>query len=687
MKLSDRISLAPQTFRTFINYAGYGHRFGKFQVGLQRYCFTVTFLALCIAKVVHLFAHRHSLTPDKFLIWGATFFIQDALVIIFARVLAQNFRRRWTQISTTVAAIALRYVAETFFVYRVWNLTYSYSLPISGMASANTSFFVATGAEIHWRRVHYFHRDAAAIRTLLTGLAGFLFVECFILTISWFLASYIYNGMGYVLEILGSSLRPVLCCFRSKPVRNSEAYGPIPFDDYDDDLVEEEGSLFLLDETNGGPNNGPKSPADMIPLVKRLVILCPILLVVLLRLIRPPDPAYAFLSCTLPLSPFVAFGGPRSGPVDLTGLEGDYSYLSYHTALDDPPFFDFLPRQKMKGFEDWSPDGHGHLHYNASQDPLHISNLDLDIIDPLQEALRNGSVNIRHVILIKLESTRDDVFPVRNGTFMYDRIAKSYKDRQIPKRIQNNLANLTRTARRLTGTATGFDPQEDKKASYGGISASNAFTVGTYTLKSVVGSVCGVNPLAADFNREYKYHIYQPCVPHILDVLNRQPDITNKTDDYKAWPWRSMWMQSVTDGYDNQKLLMRALGFKNVTTKETLRDRHSKHYPPKSKEINYYGYPDTEIREYLWDAIQAAERDHERLFITHLTGTTHHPWSIPGGKYVDLLDHYKWFGVNRQVNRYLNSIGFVDKWLGDILKMLEDAGVANETLLIMAGDQ
>ena len=148
-----------------------------------------------------------------------------------------------------------------------------------------------------------------------------------------------------------------------------------------------------------------------------------------------------------------------------------------------------------------------------------------------------------------------------------------------------------------------------------------------------------------------------------------------------------MWMQSVTDGYDNQKLLMRALGFKNVTTKETLRDRHSKHYPPKSKEINYYGYPDTEIREYLWDAIQAAERDHERLFITHLTGTTHHPWSIPGGKYVDLLDHYKWFGVNRQVNRYLNSIGFVDKWLGDILKMLEDAGVANETLLIMAGDQ
>ena len=116
MKLSERISLAPQTFTTFIKYARYGQRFGKFQVGLQRYCFTVTFLALCLAKAIHLFAHRHSLVPDKFLLWGATFFIQDALVIVLSRVLTQNYRRRWIQISTTLGAIALRYVVDTPFV-------------------------------------------------------------------------------------------------------------------------------------------------------------------------------------------------------------------------------------------------------------------------------------------------------------------------------------------------------------------------------------------------------------------------------------------------------------------------------------------------------------------------------------------------------------------------------------------
>lgn len=109
MKLLDRVSLAPQIFRTLIKNAGHAQRFGKFQVWIQQYCFTVIFVALCVAKVVHLCAHRHSLLPSKFLLWGATFFIQDALVILFARILTQPYRRKWVQVATTLLAIALRY--------------------------------------------------------------------------------------------------------------------------------------------------------------------------------------------------------------------------------------------------------------------------------------------------------------------------------------------------------------------------------------------------------------------------------------------------------------------------------------------------------------------------------------------------------------------------------------------------
>lgn len=554
------------------------------------------------------------------------------------------------------------------------------------MASANISFYLVTGAEIHWKKVHSFHRDAAAIRTLLSGLAGFLFVECFMITVSWFLTPYLYNATGHAVRILGSSLRHVFCCGRRRADPDPEAYGPVPFEDSDDEMNERDDSLFLVDS----PNNKPGSKAAPITLVKRLVVLIPTFLLILLELMRPPEPAYAFLSCTLPLSPFFVDGRHQLDPVDLGGLEGDYTTLVGNTALSEPPFFDFLPRKKMDGFEDWN--GHSdpnrtRLHYDAAEDPLRISNLEYDVIEPLREALHNGTVNIKHVILVKLESTRGDVFPVRKGTFMYDRIAESHKHRRIPKDVEDKLVNLTRTSRYLTGTATGIDQKEDRRPSYGGLSATNAFTSGTYTLKSAVGTVCGASPLVADFNREYKYHVYQPCIPHVLDVLNQQPDITNKSDDFTTWPWESMWMQSVTDGYDNQRTLTSALGFENVTTKKNITDPKGKHYSPKSKEINYYGYPDTELREYIRDAIKSAEQDQKRLFITHLTGTTHHPWAIPGKKYQDLMGHRRWYSGDGDVNRYLNSIGFVDKWLAEILEMLEEAGIADETLLVMTGDQ
>lgn len=42
---------------------------------------------------------------------------------------------------------------------------------------------------------------------------------------------------------------------------------------------------------------------------------------------------------------------------------------------------------------------------------------------------------------------------------------------------------------------------------------------------------------------------------------------------------------------------------------------------------------------------------------------------------------------NKKLNRYLNTIGFVDQWFAEILKILEDTEVANETLLVMTGDQ
>lgn len=39
------------------------------------------------------------------------------------------------------------------------------------------------------------------------------------------------------------------------------------------------------------------------------------------------------------------------------------------------------------------------------------------------------------------------------------------------------------------------------------------------------------------------------------------------------------------------------------------------------------------------------------------------------------------------MNSYLNTVRYVDDWLGEILSLLDEAGIANSTLVVIVGDQ
>lgn len=520
-----------------------------------------------------------------------------------------------------------------------------------------------------------------------------------------------------MLRILASSVKQAVSFILPNRLRRRNAEGrsaAFSLGHYGSDGDNEEDGLSALQDPE------TKLSSDRpTTLTKRLVVLLPILLVMFLQCIRPPGIAYVFLSCTLPLSPYFKDGKHEGFGADATGLTSNrYAWLSNLTALVEPGVLHNLPEGKIPGFEDWSnntaEDTRPRLHYSVQRDPLYIPNLQNDVVEPMREALHNGSVKFKHVILIEMESTRADVFPIRKDSETYNRIVQSHPHGHIPRWMEKRLADLTQTAARLSGVSTGLehaqhhdhhdhhghhDPHDHhdmkrvhdtKKRPYGSLSATNAFTASTYTLKSIVSSLCGVSPLVADFNRECENHIYQPCLPQILDLLNRQqPNDTRwtKSDDFTTWPWHSAWMQSVTDGFDNQKLLTGQLGFQQSTTRETLEDPTSKYFPPLSPLLNYYGYQDRELRDYLGDAVRDAEQNHKRLFLTHLTGITHHPWTIPDHETEVFTGPHHWSGMNHKLNRYLNSIGYIDIWLGEILQLLEDVGIANETLLVLAGDQ
>lgn len=557
------------------------------------------------------------------------------------------------------------------------------------MAAANTSFFFTTGAEIHWRQAGGFNRDPASINTLLTGLTGLIIVEIVYLAAAYLTTPYIYNGVEAVIGawawVLGALFKPLLAIAIRRWARGRKLfedlklYEPVPLSDYEEEDKAGLHSAPLLD--NPPP---PEENKRWSIWLKRALIILPTGLVLLLRLIRPNDESYWFLSQTIIVSPFAGVDSESK----LASITADREIDGKETALTTTPKFDWLPNGEWPGFRDWEDSKYPH--YNSTEDPLHISNLGEDIIVPLREVLQSGDVKIKHVMVFKMESTRQDVFPFKKGSYFHERIRQSYRNKKIPKDVRKRLANLTRTAERLTGAQSGFD-KSDPVTPYGGISMTNSYTAGTFTLKSIEGTTCGVSPLVVDFNHEYEHHIYQPCMPHILDVLSAGTN-NSKSNDFTKWPWRSRFMQTITDTYDHQDLLTPALGFKdeNILTMEDIEEQHANDTSWKTEKYNFWGYADENLGSYLKDAILQAEEAHERLFITHLTGLTHHPWDLPPGvDYEEMIGSVanSWGGKNDELNHYLNTIAYNDRWYAKVLDILEETGVANETLFVLTGDQ
>ncbi|KAJ6103349.1 hypothetical protein N7486_005776 [Penicillium sp. IBT 16267x] len=662
----------------------------------RKFWFTFLFLTVICAKVLHIYAHWDSVPPKKLILWGSTFFLQDFFFLLAGYALTQNFQWRIARILAGLVVVCT-------------------SLILSIMAAANTSFYILTGAEIHWRQAGSFNADPAAVNTLLTGLTGLVIVEAMLLVASMFASPYPYNGMEAMIGIwrrvavavwrpTSEAAKPKVDAFliRYQPVvervlsrtargreifAKMKIYEPVALSDYDEEDKIMSNSAPLLDE--------PAQDVQFMKMekwghaviktaIKTALVITATLFVLVLRCFRPAIESYGFLSQTIFLSPFSGVDTQTK----LAGITEERELNGKLTALTSPPKFDWFPEGNWPGFRDWKLSSDGefeHKHYNSTEDPIHISNLDQDVLEPLRAVLQSEDFKIKHVLVFKMESTRFDVFPLRNGTYMHDRILDSYKDRKIPQDVQKRLNNLTHTAERLTGTESGFHKNETVKP-YGGIYATNSYTAGTFTLKSIEGTTCGLSPLVMDFNHEYEHHIYQPCMPHILDVLSANTN-DSASDDFTNWPWRPRFMQSITDSYDHQDRLTPALGFKpeNILTVESIDKEHANDTSFHGEKFNFWGYPDHDLASYFRDAITHAEENHERLFLEHLTGLTHHPWDTPGKKYEELISS-SWGGNNDDVNKYLTTIGINDKWFGTVLDILEETGVANETLVIMTGD-
>lgn len=649
----------------------------------RRFAFALVTLAACAAKGIHLHNHRSSVAPKRMLLFFFSFFTQDILLLLFIRLLLSH----WVPSFPGKLRFCVTALASCLIAYNV------------ALGLVSVSFYIVAGSEIHWRNIGFI-ADPSARAIMMSGFTAFLGVLTLCLCLSGVLQSACYGLFGWGGDIVNWPINFVcrkLGLFDSwrrtydqlpqrenLPQWNDGSDSGSSYDEVSEDEYKEKITVATRRSSRGFENSSNSTKRSKCMRFLRFLPypIVTILLTALftLTLLRPKDPSLIFLSWTTGLLPFVDFASTSPFLDDLPSVFGKGVQHTWddRTALQKPAALDWLPKgtplvpaDQPEGFRDWYGD---EPRYSAKSDPLKISNLE----EPLRESLRGKlqDLNVRHVIMFFLESTRNDVFPIKKDGLIWNRFAETFPDKKLPQEVQDKLASLTPTANFITGDyEDGFEHTDKPKR--GGIHFTNAHTAGTYTLKSMTATVCGMSPLVADFNLEHSHHLYQPCLPQIFEAMNIAE---NKEKEDK---WNSYFFQAATLDYDNQMNLMGAMGFpKNHTIgREYLRSDLAKHGPVTLPNINEFAFEEDPLEDYITDIFEDAVKDKSRVFLTHLTSTSHHRFHMPKTEpYTPLAK-----GLD-MMSRYINTIGYDDRWIRKVLNILEKQGIANETLVIFQGD-
>ncbi|KJK83487.1 hypothetical protein H634G_01616 [Metarhizium anisopliae BRIP 53293] len=643
----------------------------------RRFAFALAVVSVLGAKAVHIHTHITALSRVHLLRWGYSFFAQDLALLLIIRLLLDNWVfsvvRPLRALATFAASILLSFVIA--------------------LGVINVSFFVVSGSEIHWRNIAL-ASDSSSWSMFLSGLFSLALVVCVAFVAGWVLQDAFFDLFGVGTDLVKWPAAAILQGIPgiNRLSRQASNYDIVPQQDieYGEKFDDSDGELMFSMSAAKAELKAPNWRRWIKPLLY-LFIFAALTAQIILFFIRPHESSLIFMSWTSALLPFVDFSNSSPNLDNMQPFYGSGIGRSWDnlTAVHNVSSPAGIPSSLARTMDFW----HQYVaerHYSAANDPLKISNLKDNVLADLRDKL--SQVPIRHVVLLFLESTRKDVFPVKKDGLVWRKLAQSFENGTLPEDAQEKLASLTPNANFITGDYNdGFPHPKDKVKRRGGINFNNAFTPATYTLKSLVGTLCGASPLVADFNLEVVHRLPAPCMPHIFDALNHIHFAKSERDEkagrsFLSDKWTSSFMQSVTMDFDSEKGLLENMGYprENLISKEYLKGEKGnipKFGISNLPDVNYFGIPESPLEDYIRDTFVSAKEKNERVFLTHLTSTSHHPFGLPENETYVPMSH----GME-DFSKYINSLGYDDKWLGKILGMLDEQGVADETLVVMVGD-
>ncbi|KAM5529388.1 sulfatase domain protein [Fusarium oxysporum f. sp. phaseoli] len=562
--------------------------------------FSVIVVCTCLSKLIHLHTYVGTVPHAGLILFLPSVLVPDILVICLSRLFLSRKRTTITYIS------------------RLLGCTFSLILLVA--TAFHATFYYETGTEVTWTNARRYVRDEDGIKLLLSGSNSAIVCVILILGVSWFSQTHLYQYAGRSLVMLTAPLlrAPQLwnMCKRRRGCHSFE-------DTYDYES--------FINSQAGHP---------------KILVLAIFLYLALTASLRPSSP-YSQMSASLPITMLQMIGShsdsqanqytfsrnpwPFPQLIHTTNWEkpkgyskgwapGDNSILAqmYRDRLPT-----WLPETPPAGFCKWLSsnqsnqvdrevgDGDtGHvchetkvdgMFYNPVNDPLRITNQDEGILDILSDAFRNGTVKIKHVALIMLESTREELFPLQQGSDIHNIILDTHKGRKDGGDVNTLLSQLTPVAEKITGKSVcwkrtnGSDlakvpiPEWNgaTQDGYGGINVIGGFAAASLSLKSLAATHCGVWPMPVDSFQESEAQSYQPCISQILHLFNQMKGSKSFSNDFLEQKWLTAFFQSITDKYDRQDTSNNEMGFEEIVAKDVLEQRAKARSD--LEEINYFG--------------------------------------------------------------------------------------------------
>ncbi len=192
------------------------------------------------------------------------------------------------------------------------------------------------------------------------------------------------------------------------------------------------------------------------------------------------------------------------------------------------------------------------------------------------------------------------------------------------------------------------------------IMAERAYSIIPRTSKSMVPIHCGIEPRPSMRIKEVEPHgIPAKCLPRLLREAG----------------YATAYFQTATEKFENRRQMVGNIGFEEFFPGEAHNNRGF-------EKTNYFGYEDRVLlaSSLAWHRHRIKSRNRQPFMVTYLTNTTHHLYGLPRSFKI------KKYHSNHLVNKYMNTIRYVDGMLKDLIAQYKKLGIYDDTVFVFVAD-